>query len=309
MFTAQRKTRAVVGAVAMGAVVALAGCATADPTGPGEPAEGSGDSITIGSFAFPESEILAEIYAIALEDAGFDVDTALSLGPRQTTIPALEDGSIDLIPEYNGNLLFHYDTENEARSTEEVDTALEEIVPEGFQVLDSSPAEDKDAYVVTRETADEFDLVEIGDLSALEPFTMGAYPQFSELGFGLPGLDSVYGVSDVELLPIEDFGGPDTVRALVDGAVQVANIFTTSPALTAEDLVVLEDPENLIAAQNVLPLLNSDVYTDELADVLNEISAAMTTEDLIALRDLVEGEQNVEASVAAQQWLEDNGLI
>jgi len=309
MFTAQNKARFAVSAVAVGALVALAGCATTDPTGPSEPAEGSGETIVIGSFAFPESEILAEMYAIALEEAGFDVETALNLGPRQATIPALEDGSIDLMPEYNGNLLFFYDTENEARSTEEVDAALAEIVPDGFQVLDSSPAQDKDAYVVTRAKADEFGLVEIGDLSALEPFALGANPQFGELGYGIPGLASVYGVTDVEFVPIEDFGGPDTVRALVDDAVQVADIYTTSPAITAEDLVVLEDPLNLIAAQNVLPLLNSAVYSDELAAVLNEISAALSTEDLIALRDRVEGDENVQASVAARDWLEEKGLI
>ncbi|MBR22904.1 MAG: ABC transporter substrate-binding protein [Microcella pacifica] len=309
MFTAQNKARFAVSAVAVGALVALAGCATTDPTGPSEPAEGTGETIVIGSFAFPESEILAEMYAIALEEAGFDVETALNLGPRQATIPALEDGSIDLMPEYNGNLLFFYDTENEARSTEEVDAALAEIVPDGFQVLDSSPAQDKDAYVVTRAKADEFGLVEIGDLSALEPFALGANPQFGELGYGIPGLASVYGVTDVEFVPIEDFGGPDTVRALVDDAVQVADIYTTSPAITAEDLVVLEDPLNLIAAQNVLPLLNSAVYSDELAAVLNEISAALSTEDLIALRDRVEGDENVQASVAARDWLEEKGLI
>ena len=182
-------------------------------------------------------------------------------------------------------------------------------LPDGFQVLDSSPAQDKDAYVVTRAKADEFGLVEIGDLSALEPFALGANPQFGELGYGIPGLASVYGVTDVEFVPIEDFGGPDTVRALVDDAVQVADIYTTSPAITAEDLVVLEDPLNLIAAQNVLPLLNSAVYSDELAAVLNEISAALSTEDLIALRDRVEGDENVQASVAARDWLEEKGLI
>ena len=116
-------------------------------------------------------------------------------------------------------------------------------------------------------------------------------------------------MTDVEFVPIEDFGGPDTVRALVDDAVQVADIYTTSPAITAEDLVVLEDPLNLIAAQNVLPLLNSAVYSDELAAVLNEISAALSTEDLIALRDRVEGDENVQASVAARDWLEEKGLI
>lgn len=309
MFRSNKNAKIAVSAVAVGALFALAGCAAADPTGPAESDEGNGQSITVGSFSFPESEILAEIYAIALEEAGFEVETALNLGPRQATIPALEDGSIDLIPEYNGNLLFFYDPENEARTTQDVDAALAGLVPAGFQVLDSSPAQDKDAYVVTRATAEEFGLSEIGDLAALEPFTMGAYPQFSELGFGLPGLASVYGVTAVELLPIEDFGGPDTVRALIDDAVQVANIFTTSPAIAAEDLVVLDDPLNLIAAQNVIPLLNSDVFSDELAAVLDDIAAALTTEDLIALRERVEGDENAQASVAARDWLVGKGLI
>jgi len=308
MFTARKKAHLAVGVVAVGAVFALAGCATSDPTGPSEPAAG-GDTITVGSFAFPESEILASIYSQALEAAGYDVEEAFNLGPRQTTIPALEDGSISLIPEYNGNLLFFYDEANEARSTEEVDAALEELVPEGFQVLDSSPAEDKDAYVVTQASADEFGLVSIADLSKIEPFKLGANPQFGELGYGIPGLASVYGVTDVEFVSIEDFGGPDTVKALVDDAVQVADIYTTSPDIVASDLVVLEDPENLVAAQNVLPLLNSDIYSDELADVLNEISAALTTDDLIALRDRVEGEEKAQASVAAADWLTDKGLI
>lgn len=309
MSPSHKKVRIALSALAVSTLFALTGCASSDPTGPATSKDGASESITVGSFAYPESEILAEIYAIALAEAGFDVETALNLGPRQATIPALEDGSIDLIPEYNGNLMFHYDTENQARTTEDVDAALADLVPQGFRVLDSSPAQDADAYVVTRTTAEKFDLTEIGDLSALEPFTIGAYPQFSELWFGLPGLASVYGVADVELLPIEDFGGPDTVRALLDGAVQVANIFTTSPAIAAEELVVLEDPKNLIAAQNVVPLINADKYSDELAVVLNEISATMTTDELIALRERVEGEENVQAQVAARDWLEAQGLI
>jgi osmoprotectant transport system substrate-binding protein len=311
MFKAKTRTVGVVAAAAASLVV-LAGCAAEDPTeAPQDDNVAAEESTTVvvGSFAFPESEILGNMYALALENAGFEVETQFNLGPRQTTVPALEDGSIDLMPEYNGNLLFFYDTENQARSTEEVDAELATTVPEGFQVLDSSPAQDKDAYVVTQAKADEFDLVTIGDLSKLEPFSLGANPQFAELLYGLPGLASVYGVEDVTFVPIEDFGGPDTVKALVDDAVQVADIYTTSPALTAENLVVLDDPENLIAAQNVIPLLNSDIYSDELAAVLNEISAALSTEDLIELRTRVEGDEKAQASTAAQDWLEAEGLL
>lgn len=309
MFAANRSARIATATIAAGALVALAGCATSDPTGSSSGDSTDGTTITVGSFAFPESEILGNIYALALEDAGFSVETKFNLGPRQTTIPALEDGSISLMPEYNGNLLFFYDTENTARSTAEVDAELATMVPDGFQVLESSSAEDKDAYVVTQALAEREGLASIADLAKLEPFSLGANPQFGELPYGIPGLKSVYGIEDVTFVPIEDFGGPDTVKALVDDAVQVADIYTTSPDLVAKKLLVLEDPENLIAAQNVLPLLNSDIYSDKLAEVLNQISAALTTEDLIALRDRVEGSEKAQAKTAAMDWLMDKGLL
>uniref|UniRef100_UPI002B26B06D glycine betaine ABC transporter substrate-binding protein n=1 Tax=Nocardioides sp. TaxID=35761 RepID=UPI002B26B06D len=191
-----------------------------------------------------------------------------------------------------------------------VDGALTDAVAaDGLVVLDSAAAEDKDAYVVTRATADEFDLVSIGDLSALEPFTLGSNPQFGELGYGIPGLAGIYGVTDVKFRPIEDFGGPDTVKALVDDAVQGADIYTTSPALVEEDLVVLEDPENMISSQNIIPLLSEQILTDELADVHNAVSAELDTDDLIALRDRVEGDEKASAETAAADWLAENGLV
>jgi osmoprotectant transport system substrate-binding protein len=309
MFAANRTARIATAALAAGALVALAGCSTSDPTGTSSTDAPEMSTIIVGSFAFPESEILGNIYALALENAGYTVETKFNLGPRQTTIPALEDGSISLIPEYNGNLMFFYDTESTARSTAEVDAALETVVPEGFRVLNSSSAQDKDAYVVTQELAAQEGLVSIGDLKKIEPFSLGANPQFGELPYGIPGLKSVYGIQDVTFVPIEDFGGPDTVKALVDNAVQVADIYTTSPDLVAKKLLVLEDPENLIAAQNVLPLLNSNIYSEKLAKVLNDISAALTTDDLIALRDRVEGSEKAQAATAAMDWLMQKGLL
>ncbi|MEJ7774641.1 MAG: ABC transporter substrate-binding protein [Nocardioidaceae bacterium] len=297
-------------ALAVGLLVSLTACGSDDPTSPA--ASGDGDTLVVGSFAFPESEILGEIYAQALEADGFDVETKFNIGPRQQTIPALQDGSINLIPEYNGNLLAYYDEEYTERTTEEVDGALTDAVAaDDLLVLDSAEAEDKDAYVVTRETAEANDLTAIGDLAAIVPFKLGANPQFGELGYGIPGLESVYGVSasDVEFVPIEDFGGPDTVKALVDDSVQVADIYTTSPALVAEDLVVLEDPESMISSQNIIPLIAESVYSDDIAETLNAISSELTTEDLIALRDRVEGDEKASAATAAEDWLEEKGLL
>ncbi len=296
-------------ALSLGLAATLAACGSEDPTAPSADVA-SGETVVVGSFAFPESEILGEIYAQALEGADFTVETQFNIGPRQQTIPALQDGSINLIPEYNGNLLAYYDPKYDERTTEDVDAALgDAIAADNLQVLDSAEAEDKDAYIVTRETADAEGLTEIGDLSALEPFKLGANPQFGDLGYGLPGLESIYGVSDVDFVPIEDFGGPDTVKALVDDSVQVADIYTTSPAITAEDLVVLEDPENMISSQNIIPLLSEEVYSDGLAEVLNAISAEMTTDDLIALRDRVEGDEKASPSTVAEEWLSEKGLV
>jgi osmoprotectant transport system substrate-binding protein len=301
------------GVLAVSASVALVGCATSDPTAPSSESS-NGDAVVVGSFAFPESEILGEIYAQALEAEGFDVSTKFNIGPRQQTIPALQDGSINLIPEYNGNLLAYYDVNYEERTTEDVDGALPDAVAaDDLQVLDSAEAEDKDAYVVTKKTAEDNDLQAIGDLKALEPFSLASNPQFGELGYGIPGLRDVYGVGveagQVTFVPYEDFGGPDTVQALVDGTVQVADIYTTSPAISTEDLVVLDDPENMISAQNVIPLLSKDIYSDKLAEVLNAISAKLTTDDLIALRDRVEGDEKASAATAAEDWLTDAGLL
>lgn len=301
-------------ALALGlAAATLAACGSDDPTAP-PVAGGDAGTVIVGSFAFPESEILGEIYAQALEADGFDVETRLNIGPRQQTIPALQDGSINLIPEYNGNLLAFYNPDYTERTTEEVDAVLgDAVAADNLRVLDSAEAEDKDAYVVTRDTAEANGLTSIGDLAKLVPFSLGSNPQYGELAYGIPGLKSIYGVGvnkgDVTFVPIEDYGGPDTVKALVDDTVQVADIYTTSPALKAEDLVVLEDPENMISSQNIVPLLSEDIYSDDIAETLNAISAELTTDDLIALRERVEGDEKASASTAAKDWLADKGLL
>jgi osmoprotectant transport system substrate-binding protein len=311
MFTAGRKTRVLAGVIAIGAIVALSGCATSDPTkaAPNSSAKTGSTPIVVGSFNFPESEILGNIYALALQHAGFTVTTKFNLGPRQTTIPALKDGSINLMPEYNGNLLFFYNTKATAKTTADVDAALKTEVPNNFEVLNPSPAEDKDAYVVTQAEAAKDGLTSIADLSKIEPFTLGANPQFGTLPYGIPGLKSTYGVGKVTFKSIEDYGGPDTVKALVDNAVQVADIYTTSPDLVTKKLLVLKDPKNLIAAQNVLPFLNKKIYSAKLASVLNAISAKLTTNDLIALRNRVEGSEKAQATTAAKDWLTKAGLL
>ena len=308
--------RLVAAGTALTLVAALAACSSSDPTAAAPSASGTAAAgkVVVGSFAFPESEILGEIYAQALTAKGVQVDTKFNIGPRQQTIPALQDGSITLIPEYNGNLLAYYDPKYTQRSTADVDGALTSAVAKDkLRVLSSAAAEDKDAYVVTKATADANQLTSIGDLSKIIPLQLGSNPQFGELGYGIPGLKDVYGVGvnagDVTFVPIEDFGGPDTVKALVDDTVQVADIYTTSPALVENNLVVLEDPKTMISSQNVIPLIADSAYTDQIGEILNSVSGKLTTDDLIALRGRVEGSEKASANTAATDWLTQNGFL
>jgi osmoprotectant transport system substrate-binding protein len=313
MSTPHRLVKVAIATVAFAMVSALSACGSSDPTAPAPASSAAAGKIVIGSFAFPESEILGEIYAQALTAKGIKVEKKFDIGARQKTIPALQDGSINVIPEYNGNLLAYYNPDYKERTTADVDKALvDAVAKDKLKVLKSAPAEDKDAYVVTRKTATDNSLTSIGDLGKITPFKLGSNPQFGELGYGIPGLKSVYGVGtksgDVTFVPIEDFGGPDTVKALVDNSVQVADIYTTSPALTANDLVVLQDPKNMISSQNIIPLVAESVYTDQVGTTLDAVSTALTTEDLIKLRDRVEGKEKASAETAAKDWLASKSL-
>lgn len=125
----------------------------------------SGESLTVGSANFTENVILAEIYAQALEAQGVDVSTKLNIGSREKYYPALEQGSLDLFPEYTGATLSYLDKNAEASSPEDVAKALAEALPENLEALDYSEAEDNDGIVVTKETAEKFDLETIADLA------------------------------------------------------------------------------------------------------------------------------------------------
>jgi osmoprotectant transport system substrate-binding protein len=287
----------------------LAGGGSSD----GGSSSGGGDagSVTIGSANFTESEIVANLYAIALEDAGVEVETNFQIGSREAYIPALQDGSIDLIPDYTGNLLRYLDPEATASAGSDVDAALPAALePDGLVTLTPAPAESKDAVVVTSETAEEWNLTTIADLAPYNAETkFASNAEFAERPSGLPGLAALYGFEPVEFVAIADGGGPATVAALLDGTVQAANIYTTTPAIEENDFVVLEDPESNFAAQNVVPVLNADAVTDEITQVLDALSAELTTEDLLALNGRVSGDEKIEPAVAAREWLEEKGLI
>lgn len=304
MFTARNKGRLAMTATVVGAALALAGCASGDPLDPGtEPdAGGSGETIVVGSQAYYSNEIIAEIYAQALESAGFEVERNLNIGQRDAYIPAIEAGEVDLFPEYTGNLLQYYVPETEATASDEVYEELQGALPEGLQVLDQSPATDQDSYNVTAAFAEENGLESIADLAGVEGLILGGNPELAERPYGPTGLQEVYGVT-VEFQAT----GETTVESLLAGVVNIANVYSADPRIGENDLVTLDDPEGLFLASNVVPLASADL-PQEAIDLINEISAALTAEGLVALNVQSTVDQ-LSAAEIAEGWLTENGFL
>jgi len=309
MFTrTMRRVAPAAAALGLGALV-LTGCAGGgDPLDPGTGGDDAG-TITIGNQAFPESELLAQIYGQYLEANGYEVAYEAGIGSRETFITALQDGSIDLIPDYAGNALIYADPDAEETSAEDVEAALPAALePLGLAVTAAAPGEDSDALVVTREFASANGLETIGDLAPIAAsVTLGANTEFEPRW--RDGLAEVYGFEGWAFKAIDDYGGPGTLADLLADAIQVADIYTTTPSIAANDLVVLEDDLDLFAAQNIIPLLRADVLTPELADLLDAVSQKITTEVLLELNAEMAGDARPSAADVAAAWLSSVGLL
>ncbi|GAB3251662.1 ABC transporter substrate-binding protein [Arthrobacter pigmenti] len=317
MIKTQRRFPRVAAPLVAGVALALAlsACgASGDPLS-NEETSGSGGSgsngpLVVGSAAFPESEIIAEIYAGALDAAGIEAKTQPAIGSREIYVGAVQDGSVDLVPEYSGNLLLFFDSDATAASADEIMDALPGALPEGLAVLEPAEAQNKDAMVITQATSEKYDLTSLADIGDVcDELVLGAPPEFADRAYGLKGLKEKYGCEFKSFEPLNDGGGAVTVQALIENDIQVADIFTTTPAIEDNGLVVLEDPKNNFIAQQVLPLISTDRVGQEARDVLNSVSAELTTEDLISLNRQVSGDQKLGAEKAAKGWLEENGFL
>ena len=304
--------RTLLALTAAAATLVLAACGGGSSGGPldngpsaGAPAPG--DTIKIGSANFSESTLLATIYAEALKAKGVKVDQSAPLGSRETYIPALKDGSIDLIPEYTGTLLQYLNPQATQSSADEVYAALQKTVPAPLTVLDKSAAEDKDAVVVTKALADKYNAKTIADLAPhCGELVVGGPSEFATRPDGTPGIQKTYSCAFKSYLSLDT--GPVTVKALVDNTIQAADIFTTNPAIEENNLVALEDPKNNFAAQNVVPLINSAKATDQVKQTLNAISAKLTTPELVELNRQLNAPDKPDSATVAKGWLTKNGL-
>ncbi|MET3804739.1 osmoprotectant transport system substrate-binding protein [Nakamurella sp. UYEF19] len=267
----------------------------------------AGGSITIGSANFAENVLLMNIYADALKAKGITVNLKPKIGSREVYMPALQDGSIDLIPEYSGSVLAYFDKTSTAATSDAIYAALPKAIGDKFKVLEQSKAEDKDAVVVSASVAAKYSLKTIGDLKAHSAdLIFGASPEYKTRANGIPGLKAKYGVVFGTYKTL-DAGGPLSVAALKNGQIDASNIFSTDPAVSADKFVVLEDPLGLYTAQNIVPLINAAKVTPTITTTLNAISAKLDTASLTELNNQVAGGKDSDA--VAQEWLKAQGLI
>jgi osmoprotectant transport system substrate-binding protein len=291
-----------------GVCLAVAACGSSNPLGG---ASSSMNSIVVGSAGFPESKIVAEIYAQALQANGFNVGRQMGIGSRETYVPALKDHSIDLVPEYIGNLLLYLQPNATVTMLNDVELELYKLLPGDLSILTPSPACDTDTVTVTGDTAAKWNLKTIADLAPHSPEVKFAAPSdFLARPSGLSGLRQRYGldIAPGNFVAISDDGGAVTVRTLMNGKVNAANIFSTSPAIMQNHLVVLDDPQHNFLAGNIVPLVNSQKKSDRLKDVLDAVSAKLTSRGLADLNASVSGNSGIDPDEAARNWLHDNAF-
>jgi osmoprotectant transport system substrate-binding protein len=305
--------RAIVLLIVVGlAASAVVGCgsdggAAADPDVLGD------DAVTVASFDFAESELLAELYGQALEAGGVDVERALQLGSRELVFPALSRGLVELVPEYLGSALqfVSLGADTPGASVARTHANLVDRLAGGrIRALRPAGAVDANAFVVTRTTAEREGLQTLSDVAAAAgPLTFGGPPECAVRPFCLLGLGRVYGIRFQEVLTL-DAGGPLTRQALRNGDIDVALLFSTDPAIADLDLVELVDDRELQPAENVVPLVRAEVadrWGRVLIDRLDAVSRRLTTDGLRTLNAAVaDGDATVQA--VASGWLRAQGL-
>jgi osmoprotectant transport system substrate-binding protein len=297
---------AIIAIVAMASLV-LAACGSSNPLS-GSSAKGS---VVIGSADFPENELLAEIYSIALKAKGVKVTDKFNIGAREVYYPEIKKGAVSIIPEYNGTLLtVEVDTTSTAATTAQVNAALKAKLPKTLEILNSSSALDSDSVTVTQAFATLHHLTSKSSIGALAPYAssmvFGGPPEFATRSDGIAGLKKNYGLTFKSFDALDE-SGPITIKALQDGTVQAADVFTTTPQIVTDHFVTLADPKFNFAAQNVTPLVYKPAMTPTIIATLNAISAKLTTAGLLQIDTAVIVNHDSYVSVATG-WLQANGL-
>ncbi|HEY3004363.1 MAG TPA: ABC transporter substrate-binding protein [Kribbellaceae bacterium] len=295
-------------AIAGVAVFGLTACGGNDnQLGGGDAGGGSApdkvDSITIGSADFTESQLIAAIFGQALSAKGISVKQQPNIGSRETYMNAIKDGSVHLLPEYTGAALAYFDKNATETEDQAVYDKLKTSLPSGLEILNKSEAADEDAVIVTQATAQKYNLKSIADLKPVaKEIVVGGSTEFKVRTAGLKGMKDKYGIDSFKEYKTLDAGGPLSLKALLDNKIQVTNLFTTNAAIKENNLVQLEDPENILPPNQVVPLIRTDHKSADVTDTLNKVMAALTTADLTEMDKRIDvGKESTDA--VAKDWI------
>jgi osmoprotectant transport system substrate-binding protein len=293
--------------------LALVTTACGSTGGPSSSSASPKGTITIGSFNFSESIILAHIYGDALKNKGYTVVYRDKLGNREIVYPALESGQIDLYAGYAATDLDFVDGKQgvavEAGSDAQtnVQKLNARLSSKGLKALNPSPAIDQNAFAVTKAEADQNHLTKLSDLSSVASnWTLGGPPECQTRPFCQPGLKTTYGLNFKAFKSL-DAGGPLTYAALKQGAINIGLVFSSDGGIAANNFVVLQDDKHLEDADNIVPLIRSAVANSEVTSVLNSVDAKLNTPDLTALNKSADVDKLDPTDLAAT-WVKDHGF-
>ena len=272
-----------------------------------------GGAVVVASFNFPESELLAAIYGLAIRHAGIPVQLRLDLGPRELVQPALEQGLVDVVPEYLGTALSSLEPRPGVPVSDPaaVRAALIRALARWHvQVMTPAAAQDQNGVVVTAATARRLGLRTVSDLRrAASRLVLGGAPECPDRPYCLPGLRKVYGLGFAGFVPFDT--EPQRVTALREGVVDVAVLDTTDGNLATGDLVLLSDDRHLQPAENVVPVITGSAmarYGKRLAGAVNAVSVQLTSKELLFLDWRVEV-AGADVLAEARGWLERHGIL
>jgi glycine betaine/choline ABC-type transport system substrate-binding protein len=295
--------------VALTAVFALSACGGSDPLTAATPSAapatsgGTASKVVVGSFNFPESVLLASMYAQALQAKGVTVEEKPNIGSREVVYDQVKSGGLTVLPEYIGSLLAYVDKTSTARTKDDIVAGLKAKLPAELEILEPSPAEDNNSLTVTKETATQHNLTTIEDLAKVsKDFVVGGPPEFKERQE--QNFKTVYGLEFKEWKPT----GDTTADAIKSGTVQVGNVFTTDPKIILNDLLPLQDTKNAFGSENITPLVFKAGVDETVTSTLDAISAKLDTATLVSLMKRISVDKD-DPPVVAKEWLTQNGLL
>jgi osmoprotectant transport system substrate-binding protein len=305
-----RRTRASASLVLL-LLALVAGCGEENEEAGSVQPQGTESQLTLGTKDFTEEFVLGELYKQALAAKSYTVRLRKNIGPTEVIDKELTSGAIDAYPEYLGvALTVAARQENAGDSAAETYRLAKDFYAERGQALsEQTPFENVDAIATTQFFAQERGLLSLPDLRKLPSFTLGARPEFAERVQGLKGLQEVYALNNAEFKPIA-IGAQ--YRALDEGEVEAANVFTTDGQLATGDYKVLQDPKRLFGFQHVALVIDEDKLErlggERFMRVINAVNRRLTTSAMIEMNRAVEVDGQDEALVA-DRFLTEVGLL